>query len=180
LSEIHAGYGGKLLKDRPRGIKGIRRRGDEHAKRYDKWYETFQGAVDTFVDLELLKKYLPRSKEAEILDAAGGTGRITLPLAKMGYSVTLCDNSPGMLDVARQKILREGVHNKVRITECDVRKLYFPDESFDFVLCWDGATEATRELARVTRKGGRVSAFLRNRCKEAIDLFKKILHRLLS
>jgi len=51
-----------------------------------------------------LDKYLPKNKNAKILDGAGGTGRIRLPLAKMEYSVTLCDISPGMLDVAKKKM----------------------------------------------------------------------------
>jgi ubiquinone/menaquinone biosynthesis C-methylase UbiE len=144
---------------------------NNHAETYDKWYKTFRGAVDTYVDLELLRKYLPKNKNAKILDAAGGTGRITLPLAKMGYSVTLCDISPAMLAVAKQKMLREGVIDKVKILECDIRKLHFDDESFDFVLCWDGALEARKELIRATKKGGRISLFLVNRCRAAIDLF---------
>lgn len=141
------------------------------ADRYDEWYKTFEGAVENYVDLELLKKYLPKNKNAKILDAAGGTGRITLPLAKMGYSVTLCDISSRMLDVAKQKMLREGLLDKVKILECDIRNLYFADESFDFVLCWDGAVEAAKELIRVTKEGGRISVFLLNRCRGAIDLF---------
>ena len=144
---------------------------NNHADTYDEWYKTFRGAVDTHVDLELLKRYLPENKNAKVLDAAGGTGRITLPLAKMGYSVTLCDISPRMLDVAKQKMRREGVYDKVKILECDIRKLYFADESFDFVLCWNGALEARKELIRVTKKGGRISIFLVNRYRAAIDLF---------
>ena len=146
---------------------------NNRAETYDEWYVTFEGAVENYVDWELLKKYLPKSKNAKILDAAGGTGRITLPLAKMGYSVTLCDISPKMLDVAKQKMLREGVYDKVKILKCDIRKLYFADESFDFVLCWDGATEAAKELIRVTKKEGRISIFLVNRFRGAIDLFSE-------
>jgi len=146
---------------------------NNRAKTYDEWYETFEGAVENHVDWEILKKYLPKNKNAKILDAAGGTGRITLPLAKMGYSVTLCDISPKMLDVAKQKMLREGILDKVKILKCDIRNLKFPDESFDFVLCWDGAIEATKELMRVTKKGGRISIFLVNRCRGAIDLFSE-------
>jgi ubiquinone/menaquinone biosynthesis C-methylase UbiE len=93
------------------------KRRDRRARRYDEWCETFDGAVGTCVDLELLKKYLPENRDAKILDAAGGTGRVTLPLAKMGYSVTLCDISSGMLNVARQKMRREGVLDKVKIVE---------------------------------------------------------------
>ena len=144
---------------------------NKNADSYDKWYETFHGSVENYVDWELLKRYLPRDKSARILDAAGGTGRITLPLAKMGYSVTLCDISSRMLDVARQKMLREGVFDRVKILECDIRNLEFDDESFDFVLCWNGAAEAAKELVRVTKKGGRISLYLVNRCRGAIDLF---------
>jgi SAM-dependent methyltransferase len=162
-----------MSRDKPRDIEAVREEWNERAKRYDAYYETFKGAVEHYADWELLKGYLPRSRDARILDAAGGTGRITLPLAKMGYSVTLCDISPAMLEVARQKLLREGILDRVEILECDVCKLRFPDESFDFVLCWGGASEAVGELIRVTKRGGRISVFLVNRCREAIDLFSE-------
>jgi SAM-dependent methyltransferase len=144
-----------------------------NADTYDEWYRTFEGAVETYVDLELLKKYLPENKNAKILDAAGGTGRVTLPLARMGYSITLCDISPGMLDAAKRKLIRAGIPGKVKILQCDIRKLCFADESFDFVLCWNGAIEAIRELIRVTRNGGSISAFLVNKWAFAIDGFLK-------
>jgi len=153
--------------------QNIKKRWDRHAKRYDEWYETLKGAVENHVDWELLKRHLPRNRNAKILDAAGGTGRITLPLAKMGYSVTLCDISPGMLDVARQKMLRAGVSDKVKFCECDVHKLRFADQSFDFVLCWDGTSEAAKELIRVTKKGGTISVFLVNKCGVALSEFRK-------
>jgi ubiquinone/menaquinone biosynthesis C-methylase UbiE len=162
-----------MLEDRPREIESIRKRWDRHAKRYDKWYETFKGAVEHHVDWEILKGQLPQNTDAKILDAAGGTGRITLPLAKMGYSVTLCDISPAMLNVARQKLLKAQVLDKVEIHECDVCKLRFADESFDFVLCWDGKIESVKELIRVTKKGRRMSIFLVNKYNAALDEFRK-------
>jgi SAM-dependent methyltransferase len=165
--------GRKMIQDGAREIEGTKKKWDERAKRYDEWYETFTGAVEHYVDWELLKGYLPKNREARILDAAGGTGRITLLLAKMGYSVTLCDISPGMLGVARQKLLREGVLDRVEISECNICELYFANESFDLVLCWNGMIEVARELIRVTKRGGRISVFLVNRCRGAIDLFSE-------
>jgi ubiquinone/menaquinone biosynthesis C-methylase UbiE len=161
------------LEDESKDIASLRKRWDQHAKRYDEWYKTFKGAVEHHVDWELLKGFLPQKRDAHILDAAGGTGRITLPLAKMGYSVTLCDISPEMLNVAREKLLREGLLYKVQISECDVRRLRFPDESFDFVICWDGMIEAAKELIRVTKKGGRISMFLINKYGAAINKFRE-------
>ena len=168
--------GDRVLESEPRDIESLRKRWDEHAERYDDdWNETFEGAVEHHVDWELLKRYLPKNRGAKILDAAGGTGRITLPLAKMGYSVTLCDISPGMLNVARQKMLREGVVDKVEILECDVCSLRFADETFDLVLCWGESwmIEAAKELIRVTRNGGRISIFLGNKYGEAIRKFRE-------
>ena len=160
-----------MLEDKIKDIESKRKKWDEPAERYDEWYKTFHGAVENYVDWELLKGYLPKDRNAKILDAAGGTGRITLPLAKMGYSVTLCDISPAMLNVARQKLLKEGVLNKVQISECDVHKLRFADETFNFVLCWDGMIEAAKELIRVTKKKGKISIFLMNKCGAAISKF---------
>jgi ubiquinone/menaquinone biosynthesis C-methylase UbiE len=149
------------------------RKWNEHAEKYDDWYKTFHGAVEHYVDWELLKGYLPKNREAKILDAAGGTGRISLPLAEMGYSVTLCDISKAMLKVARQKFQREGLMEKVEIAECDVHKLRFADETFDLVLCWDGLIEASKELIRVTKNRGILSIFLFNKCGVAINKFQE-------
>ena len=162
-----------MSKDNPKDNYSKIKKWNEHAKSYDEWYDRFEGAVEHYVDWHLLKEHLPTKKNAKILDAAGGTGRITLPLAKMGYSITLCDISPGMLNAAKQKLLEERVSDKVKIFECDVCKLPFPDESFDLVLCWGGTIEAAKELIRVTKKGGKISIFLTNRFREAIDLFPK-------
>lgn len=140
---------------------------------YDAWYETFQGAVENRVDRELLRPYLPKNKDAKILDAGGGTGRVALPLAKMGYSVTLGDLSSSMLQAAKRKMDKAGVSDKVDILQCDNRHLPFSDENFDFVLCWDGAFEARKELIRVTRKGGGISLFLVNKWTAAISDFHK-------
>ena len=104
----------------------------------------------------MLKDQLPTNKNSKLLVAAGCTGRITLPLAKMGFPITLCDISPGMLNAAKQKLLKEGVSNKVEILECDVCKLPFPDESFELVLCWGGMNEALKELIRVLKRGGKI------------------------
>ena len=160
-----------MSQDNSRDIEALREKWDGRANGYDEYYERFKGAVEHCVDWELLKKHLPPNREARMLDAAGGTGRITLPLAKMGYSVTLCDISPRMLEVARQKLLREGFLDRVQISQCDIRELPYPDESFDCALCWNGMLEAASELIRVTKKGGTVSMILVNRCRGAIDLF---------
>ena len=162
-----------MSSDQLNGTEGMIERWDEHAKTYDEESKQFSSAVSHFVDWELLKCYLPQNKEARVLDAAGGTGRVALPLAKLGYTVTLCDISLGMLSVAKQKLQREGVLNKVEIFQCDAHNLHFRDESFDFSLCWFGPLDVTKELVRVTKRGGMISMYLQNICQAAISLFSE-------
>jgi ubiquinone/menaquinone biosynthesis C-methylase UbiE len=162
-----------MLEEKSRDIERIRTRWNERAGSYDEYYKNFKGAVEHYVEWELLKKYLPKNKNVKILDAAGGTGRITLSLIKMGYAVTLCDISPGMLDVAKQKMLKEGVLDNVTISECNVCNMPFPDENFNFVLCYGGEIKAVKELVRVTKKKGKISMCLANRYGTAINKFRK-------
>jgi len=62
--------------------------------------------------IHFLKKYLP--KKGLILDAGGGPGRYATELAKIGYDVTLLDLTPELLQIAKRKIKKEKVQNKVK------------------------------------------------------------------
>ncbi|MFC1902188.1 class I SAM-dependent methyltransferase, partial [Chloroflexota bacterium] len=103
------------------------------------------------------------------LDAGGGTGRMALPLAKLGYQVTLCDLSAGMLAVARKKLQEEGLLDRVEIKEADLASLPFRDETFDFVVCLHGplsnadSLAAVKELNRVMKSGAVIVADVLNR-----------------
>jgi SAM-dependent methyltransferase len=133
---------------------------DEYSKEYDEAYysvygeEKFRAPPPEFhLEFQRMKRYLPSDKNIKILDAGGGTGRLTIPLARMGYHVTLYDISSGMLDVARRKLSREGLLDKVTIVEGNASDLPFDDETFDFIH-WD-VPIAEPELIRVLKKGGK-------------------------
>jgi SAM-dependent methyltransferase len=68
---------------------------------------------------------------AEILDAPGGFGRHSIPLAASGYQVTSVDRSPVQLEEGRR---RAGEAEWPRFVQADIRELPFEDESFDAVL----------------------------------------------
>jgi ubiquinone/menaquinone biosynthesis C-methylase UbiE len=151
-----------MLEDKPRKVEDVRKRFDELSRTYDDMGETFESKLGQYLRRELIEEHLPKDKNARILDAGGGTGRTTLPLAKKGYRVTLCDVSSGMLDVAREKLSKEGLLDRVEIKEADIAHLPFADEVFDFVICLAGplsladSLTAARELARVMKKGGKL------------------------
>jgi ubiquinone/menaquinone biosynthesis C-methylase UbiE len=151
-----------MLEDKPRKLKDVKRRYDELSRTYDAMGETFESKLGQYLRGKLIEEHLPKGMNARILDAGGGTGRTILPLAKMGYHVTLCDISLGMLDVAREKLSKEGLLDKVEVKEADIASLPFADETFDFVVCLAApfsladSLKAARELARVMKREGKI------------------------
>ena len=154
--------GGKVLEDMPRKVGDVKREYDELSKTYDELGETFESKLEQYFRQELIKEHLPKDKNAKILDAGGGTGRTTLPLAEMGYRITLCDLSTGMLDVAREKLGREGLLEKVEIIEADIASLPFEDDIFDLIICLAAplsladSSKAAKELTRVLKRNGKI------------------------
>jgi ubiquinone/menaquinone biosynthesis C-methylase UbiE len=97
---------------------------------------------------------------AEILDAPGGFGRHSIPLARAGYHVTAADRSAVQLEEGRR---RAGGAEWPRFVQADFRELPFEDESFDAVfnlftsIGYRGEEEDRRmlgEFLRVLKPGG--------------------------
>ena len=64
--------------------------------------------LNTFLDdLKFYKKWLPKDKEAKILELSCGTGRLTIPIAKEGYNITGVDYTASMLNQAIVKAEKE-------------------------------------------------------------------------
>lgn len=151
-----------MLEDKPRRPSDIKKQYDELSRTYDEMGLSFEGKLGQHLRREVIKEHLPKNINAKILDAGGGTGRVTLRLAKMGYRLTLSDISPDMLDVARQKLSKERLLDRVEIKEADITSLPFPDESFDLVLCLGGplslsdSFNAAMELIRVLKSQGKI------------------------
>jgi ubiquinone/menaquinone biosynthesis C-methylase UbiE len=96
---------------------------------------------------------------AEVLDAPGGFGRHSIPLAEAGYRVTTVDRSPVQLEEGRR---RAGDAEWPGFVEADFRELPFEDGSFDAVLNLftsigyrgeDGDRQMLAEFLRVLRPG---------------------------
>ena len=90
----------------------------------------YDGMNSDLTDLKFYKKWLPKNKDARILELCCGTGRLTLPIAEDGYSFCGVDNSPSMLKQAKAKASQIGL--KVDFMEADIRTLDLP-EKFDLI-----------------------------------------------
>ena len=85
-------------------------------------------------DIPMYLRYA-RMQRSPILELACGTERILLPLAKQGFEVYGVDNSPAMLEVARQKIAREedSIRGKITLIDGDMQNVKL-DTKFSLVI----------------------------------------------
>jgi SAM-dependent methyltransferase len=142
------------------------------------WYD--HGVEDEDARLEMhqleydltwryLNRYLPPA--GSILEIGSGTGRYTLALCRLGYSVTAVDLSPALLDVCRRRLAAEQLDKQARFVVADARDLHVvAGRGFDAVLLMgplyhlvseEDRREALRQATDRLRDGGLVfSAFL--------------------
>ena len=99
-----------------------------------------------------------------LLDVAGGTGDISFRAARKagaGFHATVCDINGDMLEVGRQRALKQYLEDKVSFVEDNAEKLAFPDRSFDAYTIAFGIRNvpqielALAEAYRVLKHGGR-------------------------
>lgn len=99
------------------------------------------------------------------LDLATGTADVALEILRQepGARVLGIDPSPGMLEIGRGKVEAAGLGGKVELREGEAQRLELSDGSVDGVVIAFGIrnvpdrARALREMARVTRPGGRVA-----------------------
>jgi ubiquinone/menaquinone biosynthesis C-methylase UbiE len=112
-----------------------------------------------FVEERQVDRMLARLSYTKVLDVGAGTGRHALKLARRGASVTALDQSPEMLEAARQAAQREGLPIDFRLLSLD-DALPFEAHQFDMLICAlmlshvSDLTHALQEFARVLQVGG--------------------------
>jgi ubiquinone/menaquinone biosynthesis C-methylase UbiE len=149
---------------------------DNKSPTYDDYSLQLWSRVYDVVTWKIAEPYVPRSPHAVVFDAAGGTGKWTIPIAKCGAQVVLGDISEGMLKVAKEKIEKEGLQDRVEVKKCDLRKLDFRDEMFDLVFCEHAfcfikeQEQVIKELVRVLKKGHPIIVTGQNRYVMSISL----------
>ena len=106
-------------------------------------------------DLNRLRDRLRLPTVGRLLDAGGGTGRVSAQLRQRVDEVIISDLSASMLKQAQAK-------GKLQSAQAHVERLPFPDGSFDRVVVVDAfhhfcnQREALGDLLRVLKLGGRL------------------------
>ncbi len=134
-------------------------------------FDTISGNYDglnrliTFgTDVRWRKRLIRRVSETHpetVLDIATGTGDLALAFARTpARKIIGLDLSPGMLEVGRQKVVRQELGDKVEMVLGDSEALEFPDGSFDAVTVafgvrnFENLEKGLSEIYRVLKPGG--------------------------
>lgn len=153
--------------------KAVGRFFDGRAEKYEERAASPYWRLLREITWQHVRRFLPRDRNARILDVGGATGYWSIRLAKEGYSVVLFDSSEGMLRIADRNILDAGLAGKIETVLGDVTDLReFSEASFDAVLAVEGAISfcsdpemAVAEMALVTKPDGMVAVSANNRFK---------------
>jgi len=122
---------------------------------YDRIAAGFRDGASAFVERQRLEG------AHHVLDAACGSGNVTIPAARTGATVVGLDIVWSLMEQAAAWGEREGL--SMVFDEGSVEEMPYDDAEFDVVLSMFGLMFAARpervasELARVTRRGGKVA-----------------------
>ena len=125
--------------------------------------ETFDSPKNIFLTnlaCQAVEKQIDLLSDKEILDFGGGTGLLTLPLAKQAKSVTLVDISEKMLEQARLKAEQQDIKN-IQFLEQDLLEKPLKQEFDLIVVCrvlhhMPDVDEALSLFHQYLREGGQL------------------------
>lgn len=147
--------------DKQRTRENVKSMFDDIAPTYDRLNHILSLSIDRLWRRRVVR-IVRRAAAKHILDMATGTGDLAIDMARHIDDATIlgADLSPEMLEVARQKVARLGLTERISLTECDAEHINLPDESVDAVTVafgvrnFENREACLRELARVIRPGG--------------------------
>jgi SAM-dependent methyltransferase len=95
------------------------------------YYDLLYGSLD---DDESMWQTLTEDVDGPILEVGCGTGRLLLPLAQAGHTLTGLDLSKVALDAAQAKIRAAGLAKRVSLRLADMRNFELPQRNFALAL----------------------------------------------
>jgi len=141
----------------------VKRMFDNIAGKYDMLNHLLSMGIDKIWRRNLISM-LATGKPSKILDVATGTGDLAIQASKRipGASVTGLDISAGMLDIARKKVQKQGLEDKIDFVLGDSEDMPFSANTFDAVTVafgvrnFENLKKGLEEMRRVLKPQGKV------------------------
>ena len=146
--------------EKPGLVRGVF---DSVAQRYDLMNDLMSGGVHRLWKRTMIDRLVPKGGE-HFLDVAGGTGDIAFRiLERTGRAahVTVCDLTPAMLEVGRDRAIDRGILDGIDWVTGDAENLPFESATMDGCTIAFGLRNVTHpdralaEMQRVLKPGGR-------------------------
>ena len=143
---------------------------------YARFYDPDLGDLDT--DIRMYEQFAARC-DSPILELGCGTGRVLIPLARLGYRITGVDASAAMLERARDKVAEEDLTERVTLVEQEMGELELEERfnlafaalnSFAHLHATDDQLAALARIRRHLNPGGLL----------VLDMFNPDMGRLLA
>lgn len=157
---------------------------DEIHEEWEEQYLTPQ--MDRFYDraFEEIARRLHAPPGARLLDAGCGYCLHAVRLARHGFKVTGVDFSEAALAQARQYLESQGMSDQIDVRQANLLDLPFEDGEWEYVHCWGvlmhipHLEQALRELARVTKPGGKLIIMENNMRSLHVQVYEPLLRML--
>lgn len=149
----------------------------QDADKYASYLKTGAGRLRCDLAWENLRGVLPcPAAQRRVLDLGGGTGAMSVRLARKEFQVVLLDNSQEMLGIARKEAEASGVAERICFRRADADQLHelCEPESFDIVVCHNlleyaaDPSAIVHGIAYVLGEDGIFSLLVRNRSGEVL------------
>ena len=134
----------------------------KHSLRFDEKHMSryFNPPADTPFPLEYAYHLLGDIRDKSVLDLGCGSGGNTIILAWRGASVTGLDISEDLLEIAKKRMIVNGITSDVALLASSAYNMNVADESVDIVFGMSilhhlELSPVSKEVKRVLRKGGR-------------------------
>ncbi|MFI3321539.1 MAG: bifunctional demethylmenaquinone methyltransferase/2-methoxy-6-polyprenyl-1,4-benzoquinol methylase UbiE [Rikenellaceae bacterium] len=136
---------------------------DEIAFKYDFLNHFLSLGIDKIWRRKVVK-LVKKQNPSKILDIAAGTGDLSIKLAQKieNCSIIGADISEGMLEIARQKVAKKALTERVTFEIGDALDLKYSDCSFDAITVafgvrnFENLQQGLTQMLRVTKEGGLV------------------------
>lgn len=127
-------------------------------------YDGLNRVISWGIDIKWRKRVVASVKESrprQVLDIATGTGDLAIQMVDTGAErIVGLDISPGMLEIGRQKVLKQHLDDSVEMVIGDSEQLPFENDSFDAITVafgvrnFENLEKGLAEILRVLKPSG--------------------------
>lgn len=125
------------------------------AQTYDAIAHVYEIAFGDYSEDIALYREMARRSGGPVLEAMCGSGRMLLPLAAAGHTLTGIDSSQAMLDIAHQRLEAAGTRQQVTLLQGDICTAELPAAAFALAFV---AVNSFMHLERVKDQLGALSS----------------------